>query len=109
MQHKNKRHGMELKHRTLQPQAHRHLRKRPPLVYPVRHDLHVDQAHRDRRALKVLRLAGRVLGHHGDGDVEAREAREAAENEEGQEQVVDRGAETEGEGSGRGADAEGDL
>jgi hypothetical protein len=47
--------------------------------------------------------------HVGDGDVEAREAGEAAEHEEGQDEGVGRGVEAEGEGRGGGGEAEGDL
>ncbi|KAL8954294.1 MAG: hypothetical protein Q9193_007297, partial [Seirophora villosa] len=45
----------------------------------------------------------------GDGDVEAGEAGEAAEDEEGEEEGVERGAQAEREGCGGGGDAEGDL
>lgn len=100
---------MKLQHRPLQPKSHRNLRKRPPLIHPVRHNLHIDQAHWDRRALEVRRFAGLVFRHHGDSDVEARETCEAAEDEEGEQEVVHGCAEAKGEGGGCGSDAEGDL
>jgi hypothetical protein len=109
MQHKHKHNGMERKRRAVHPQAKRNLLERPALIHPVRHDLHVDQRHGDGCAFEVLGFAGRVFGNHGDGDVEARETGEAAEDEEGEQDVVDGGAEAEGEGCGGGADTEGDL
>ena len=81
----------------------------PPLSHPVRHQPRDRQGRRDRRALEVLRFASRVLGHVGDGDVEACQAREAAEHEEGEDEVVERGAEADCEGGGGGGDAEGYL
>ena len=64
---------------------------------------------RDREAFKVFRFPRAVLWEGGDGDVEAREAGEAAEDEEGEGKGVERGAEAEGEGGDGGGDAEGDL
>ncbi|KFY20136.1 hypothetical protein V493_07741 [Pseudogymnoascus sp. VKM F-4281 (FW-2241)] len=81
----------------------------PPLPHPIRHQRHNRQRGRDGRALKVCRLARRVLGHVGDCDVEAREACEAAEHEEGEDEVVGGGAEADCEGGGGGGDAEGYL
>ena len=109
MQHKHRDHGMELKRRAFEPQAERHLRERPALVHPVCHNLHHDKRHGDRRALEVLRFAGCVLGHHGDGHVEAREAGEAAEHEEREQDVIDGRAETEAECGGCGGDTKGYL
>ena len=63
----------------------------------------------DRGALEVFGLAGCVFGEGGDGDVEAGKAGQAAEDEEGEEEGVDGGAEAEGEGADGGGDAEGDL
>lgn len=48
----------------------------------------------DGRALEVARLAGAVLGDARGGDVEAGEAGQAAEDEEGEEEVVEGGAES---------------
>jgi hypothetical protein len=109
MQDEHSHNRMELKRGPLEPQAQRDLLERPALVHPVRHDLDYPERHGDRGALEELGFAGCVLGDEGGGDVEAREAREAAEHEEGEEEVVDGGAETEGEGCRGGGDAEGDL
>ena len=97
---------MELQGRTLQPQAQRNLCQRPALVHPECHSLHENQGHGNRRALEVLRLARRILGDHGDSNVEARETSKTAENEECEQEVVDRCAETETEGGGGGTNTE---
>jgi hypothetical protein len=109
MQHEHGHDRVELEHGAFQPQAHWHLSQRPALGHPESHDRHEDQRHGDRYAFEILRLAGRILGHHGDGYVEARETGQAAEDEEGEQEVVERRAQTETEGSGSGSDAEGDL
>lgn len=59
--------------------------------------------------MKILAFPGGVFRDGGNGDVEARKAGEAAEDEEGKEERVERGAQTEGEGADGGGDAEGDL
>jgi hypothetical protein len=105
-EHSNNR--MELKRRALKPKPHRDLLQRPALVNPIRHNLHNKQAHRNRGAFKVLALARRILGHHGNRDVEARKTGEAAEHEEAEQDMINGCAETQAEsGSGRG-NAEGD-
>ena len=106
MQHKHSDNRMKLRDAALQPQAQWNLFKHPSLVHPVCHYLHEDQGHGDRGSLEVLGFARRVFGQHGDCDVEAREAGEAAEDEEGEEEVVERRAETEAEGGGSGGYAE---
>jgi hypothetical protein len=95
MQHKHKCHGVEFQCGTLHPHPKRYLRHCPALVHPEGHDLHVDERHGDGRAFEVVALASRVFWNHGDGHVEARESGEAAQDEEGEEQMVDRGAEAE--------------
>jgi hypothetical protein len=98
MQHKHAHHRMELEYRTLKPHTHGYLRQRPPFANPKRHGANLCQGHGDGRAFEVIALPGLVFGDHGDGDVEAREAGQAAEHEESEEQVVDGCAEAEGEG-----------
>lgn len=107
--HKQAQHGVKLAQRPRQQRPQRQLPMHPPLTNPVRHQPHNRQRRRDRRALKVGRLARRILGHVGDGDVEAREAGQAAQHEEGEDEVVGGGAEADCEGGGGGGDAEGDL
>lgn len=109
MQHKHGDNGVKLERGALEPQTEGHLLQRPALVHPIRHDLHHEQRHGNRGALEVLRLAGCVLGDHGDGDVEAGEAGEAAEDEETEENVVEWGAEAEAKGGGGRGDAKGYL
>lgn len=81
----------------------------PPLAHPVRHQPRNRQGRRDRRALEILRFASRVFWDVGDGDVEACQASKAAEDEEGEDEVVEGGAEADCEGGGGGGDAEGYL
>lgn len=109
MQDKHSNNRMKLQRGALEPQTQRQLLEHPALVHPVCHDLHHEQRHGDRGALEVLGFAGCVLGHHGDGYVEARETGEAAQDEEGEQDVVDGGAEAEAEGCGCGGNAEGYL
>lgn len=54
MQNKQSDDRMKLEPSALQPESHGYLRKRPALVDPVRHNLYVNQAHGNGRALEVL-------------------------------------------------------
>jgi hypothetical protein len=99
---------VELECRTLKPKTHGNLLQRPALVNPVCHDLHDTQRHGNRRTLKVLALARRILGDHSNRNVEPRQTRKTAEHEEAQEQMVDGCAQTETEGGGSGANTKGD-
>lgn len=93
-----------------QPPNHPPLsRNRKFHTHARRHRGHDAQTRRDGQALEVFGFAGCVFGEGGDGDVEAGEACETAEDEEGEEEGVEGGAEAEGEGAGGGGDAEGDL
>lgn len=103
---------MHLQHRPLRPASPQH----PilpaihlSLAHERRHRSHDREAGRYRRSFEVLAFSRGVFGHGGDGDVEAREAGEAAEDEEGEEERVEGGAQAEGEGADGGGDAEGDL
>jgi len=110
--HKNPHNRMHLHHRPLRPAPPNH----PilpaihlPLPHQRRHRSNDRQACRYGCSFEVLAFPGGVFGEGGDGDVEAREAGEAAEDEEGEEERVDGGAQAEGEGADGGGDAEGDL
>lgn len=108
MKNEHGHHRVEFERRALEPQAHGNLVHSPALVDPVRHDLHYAKTHRNRCALEILALSGCILGHHGDGDIESGEAREAAEDEEGEQEVVDGGAHAEAESGGGWGHAKGD-
>ena len=99
---------MKLKRRALEPKSQRHLFHSPPLVHPIRHNLHDTKGHRDRGALKVLALARSILWHHGDRNIEPSQTREAAQHKEAQQDVVDGCAETEAKSSSRRRHTEGD-
>ena len=81
-----------------------------PLPHPQCHDRAAGQT-RERHggAFEVFTLAGGVFREHGDGDVEAGEARERGEDVEGEEEGVEGRAEAEGEGEAGGGEAECDL
>ncbi len=81
----------------------------PPLTDGPRHGTHHAQTRRDGRALEIPGFPRRVFGQAGHGDVEAREAREAAQDEEGEEEAVERRAEAQSKGSGRRGYAKGNL
>ena len=81
----------------------------PPLADGPRHGTHHAQTRRDGRALEIPGFPRRVLGQAGHGNVEAGEAREATEDEEGEEEAVERRAEAEGKGCGRRGYAKGNL
>lgn len=89
---------VKLEYRPCCPRSQRYILQRPALTDPVCHERSYGERSRNRRAFKVLALARSVLGNVGDGDVEAREACKPAEDEEGQEEVVDRCAEAYGKG-----------
>lgn len=78
-------------------------------VHPVGHERVKTQRRGDGCSLEVAGFARGVLGDVGGGDVEAREAGETAEDEEGKANVVERGADADGEGDDGGSEAEGDL
>ena len=108
VQNKHAHNRVKRKRGSLEPHTEGKFLHRPPLVHPVRHDLHHAQTHRNRGALEVLALARLILRHHSNSNVEARQPSQAAEDEEGEEEVVDGGTQTQGEGGGGGAHAEGD-
>lgn len=76
--------GMDFRPRALRPHAQRQLLQDPALLDPIRHRRHDGQRRRDGRSLEILRLSCRIFGQGGDGDVEASQPRQAAQDEEGQ-------------------------
>jgi hypothetical protein len=109
MQNKHAHDRMDLEQRASAPDAKRHISMRPSVTRPPRHSTGQDQRSGDGCAFEVLAFARCVFGQHGDGDVEAGQTREAAENEEGEEEVVEGRADAEGEGGCGGGDTEGYL
>jgi hypothetical protein len=107
--HKHEDDGMHFERAASAPNAERDVGVRPAVADPPCHGGREPERSRNRRAFKVLGFAGRVFGQHSDGDVEAREAGQAAEDEEGEEDVVEGRADAHGEGGSSGGDAEGDL
>jgi hypothetical protein len=109
MHHKHTHNRMHLEDSSSAPNAKRHIGVRPAVARPPGHGASQHERSGDGCTFKVLRFPGCVFGYHGDGYVEARETGEAAEDEEGEEEVVERGAHAEGEGGCGGRDAEGYL
>lgn len=70
----------------------------PALGDPIRHHRVGSQRCRDGGSLKVLCLSCGVLGDGGGSDVEPGQSRQAAQDEEAEEEVVDWCAEAHGEG-----------
>lgn len=103
---------MHLQQRPLRPAPPQHPIL-PTIHLPLRHQRchrsHDRQARWYGRSFEVLAFPRGIFGEGGDGDVEAREAGQAAKDEEGEEERVDGGAQAEGEGADGGGDAEGDL
>lgn len=109
MHHKQEHGRVELEGRALEPDAKGDLVEDPAVVQPVGHDAVEDERGGDRGAFKVFALAGGVLGQDGDGDVEAGESGEAAEDEKCEADGISDGSEANGEGDHGGGDTEGDL
>lgn len=104
-EHEQANDGVEFEHRVLGPGPQRQVLQDPALAHPVRHQPGDSQRGRDGRAFKVLALPRGVLGYIGHRDVEARQARQAAEHKERQEEVVDGGAQAQRKRGGRRRDA----
>jgi len=100
-------HRMPFPPGTASPNTEWHLVQYPAVPGPYRHQERL-RAYGGgyRRALKVLGFARLVLGQSLHGDVEAGEACEAAEDEEGEEEVVYGSSEADSERGGRGCHAE---
>lgn len=81
----------------------------PPPRDPPRHEGVEPKSGRDGCPLKICRLSCGILGDGTRSDVEARQARQSAEHEEGEAEVIQGGADANGECDGGGGNAEGDL
>lgn len=109
--HEQRHHRMHLERRAREPYAAGDLVEDPALGDPVGHHGVEAEGGGDGGALEVAGLAAGVLGDVSavGGDVEAREAREPAEHEDGEEDVVEGCAHADAEGYAGGGEAEGDL
>lgn len=94
---------------TRECRAERDVVQYPTIVHPVCHDAVEAKRRWDRGAFEVLGLARCVLGEQLNRDVEPGEARETAENVEGQKEVVQRRAHANSHGATSGRDTERDL
>jgi hypothetical protein len=100
--------GMKLQqaltHKSKRDSVMNHTLRSPPS-----HQHHNAESSRNRSSLKVFRLSGCILGKRLDGNVEARQTRKSAENEEGEQYRVEEGTESERKGARGGGHAEGNL
>jgi hypothetical protein len=109
VQDKHQSDRMELEDRTLSNQTERNVLVSPAFGNPVRHKTDNSQSSWDRGTLEVFGLSAFILRENSDRDVEPSKAGETAENKESEENVIDRGADTERKGSSSGGEAEGNL
>lgn len=94
---------MNLERGAREPGAARHGVEDTVLRHPPGHEGVEPQRRRDGRALEVARLARRIFGDVDCRDVEAGQAREAAEHEDGEKGMVEGCAKADAEGyTGRG-------
>lgn len=93
-------------HLAQSPYAERNVIQHPPFADPEGHETYYTQRHWNRRSLKVLCLACRVVGHVASGNVEPRKPEQTTECKVGQEEMVERSAYAHGESCGGGTDAE---
>lgn len=101
--------GMDLERGAGEPQAERDVVEDPALADPVGHEGVDAEGGGDGGALEVAGLAAGVLGDVGGRHVEARQPRQPAQHEDGQQRVVQRRAQAQAEGYAGGGQAEGDL
>lgn len=90
--------GVDLERGAREPSAAWHGVEDAVLRHPPGHEGVEPQRRGDGRALEVARLARRILGDVGCRDVEAGQAREAAEHEDGETGMVEGCAEADAEG-----------
>jgi hypothetical protein len=100
---------VELKRSATEGSSQGNVVQNPSLVNPVCHDRIHAQRGGNGRSLEVFRLASRIFGQRGDGDVEAGQARKTAEDEERKQEVIGRGTDANRESTDSGRNAEGDL
>ena len=109
MQDEQSHNRVELEPGSLKHGTKRQVFVNPTLGDPIGHQRVQTQSGGDGRALKVGRLARRVLGDRGNGHVESCQTGQTAKDEKGQEDVVDWRAQTEAEGYGGWCYTERDL
>lgn len=107
--HEDEHHGVELESRTLEPHSQGQVGEDPAVVKPVSHHGIDAQRGGDGCALKVLALAGGILGEHGDRHVETSKSSKTAEHEEGKTDGVEGRTKTDRKGHHGRGDAERDL
>ncbi len=82
MNHEQQDSRVEFEHGALQQSTKGDVLENPAVVQPVRHNSVQDKGCGDGCALKVFALSSRILGQHGDGNVESRQTSQTAQDEE---------------------------
>lgn len=100
---------MKLQYRSRKPSPPWQVLQCPALTNPISHQCSDRQGSRNWCALEIFRFSRLVFGYIGNCDIEACETGKTAEDEEGQEDVVNRGTKANGECSSGWGDTEGDL
>jgi hypothetical protein len=109
MDHERQHDRVHLQGSTREPDTTREVIVNPPVRHPPRHDGVETKCRGDGCSLEVGGFAGGVLGYARGGDIEARQTGKAAEDEERKAEVVEQGAEADGERHSSGGHAEGYL
>lgn len=94
MDHEQSNDRVHLEYRVGEPYTAGNSIVDPAVRDPPGHEAVQCQRGRDGRPLKILRLARRILWYYLRRDVEASQSRQAAEDEEGETEVVQRCADT---------------
>lgn len=92
--HEQKHGGVKLKRSTLKQGAKRDVVQDPALLQPVTHEGIQAQRRRNRGALEIFALATGVLGQNRDGNVEAGQSGQAAQDEKGETDGIDSSSKT---------------
>lgn len=101
--------GVDFKGGALEPHTQRDLVQNPALRDPVCHHCVKTQRSRDWGSLEVVGLSRGIVRDVGNRHVETGKASQAAQHEEGQEDMVQRCTHAEGESDTGGSQTKGDL
>ena len=83
-----------------------HARENPSFADPERHQSDYGKRHWDRDTFEILCFSARIVGDFAGGDVESSKTQETAEEEKGEQNVVERSTHADGEGCNGWSDAE---
>jgi len=107
-EHKQASQRMELKRRAGKGRSERDVLENPVLRDEVCHERSNGEGRWNGSSFEVLRLSSCILWKSGNGDVESSEASKTAEDEEGEEEVIDWSTKTDCESCNSWGNSEGD-